>query len=322
MKRRDFLLAAGALAAPLGARAQAKGVPRVGVILYSDAYAPVVEGLRAGLKALGAVEGRHFVIDTRDGKGDVKAIEAAARVFERERAALIYSVPTSATTVVMRATTEIPVVFCVGTDPIATGFVQSYAKPGGRLTGVHYLTVDLTPKRLELLKDLLPKLARVVTFYNPHNPAAQLSARSAREAAKKLGVQLIERHVRSQAEVRAALGALRPGEADAIFFVADVLLTVHFDIVIERAKAIRMPTMVFDVTLAERGALVSYGVNLREVGRQSANHVQRMLAGARPGDLPVENVTHLTFALNRRTAKEIGVAVPPAMIVRFDRVIE
>jgi putative ABC transport system substrate-binding protein len=322
VRRRAFLLAAGALAAPFGAEGQSTRVPRIGVVIFSTTYAATVEGLRAGLKELGVTEGRDVALEIFDAKGDAKAIEEVARRFERERAALIYCITTSATTAVKRATTAIPVVFCVGFDPIATGLVESFAKPGGRLTGVHYLTADLTAKRLELLKDMMPKLARAVTFYNPANPAAQHSVRMAREAGKKLGIQLIERQVRSEPEIRAALAALKPGEADAIFFVPDAMVTSQSQLIIDRAKAIRLPTMVWDQTIAERGALVSYGVDIREIGRHSAKYVQRILAGARPGDLPVENVTRLAFVLNRRTAQELGLAVPPAMLVRFDRVIE
>jgi len=322
MKRRAFLLAAGALAAPFRAEGQSARVPRIGALIHSTNYAPVVEGLRAGLKELGVAEGKDVALEVFDAKGEAKAIEEAARRFERERVRFIYCTPTSAATVVKRATSEVPIFFCVGTDPIASGLVESFAKPGGRLTGVHYLTTDLTAKRLELLKDLVPKLRRVVILYRPGHPPAEASARLAREAGKKLRVQVIERHVRSAPEIRAALAALKPGEADAIFVVSDALVTSQSQLLIDTAKAMRIPMMVYDQAVAERGALVSYGVDSREIGRQSAKLVQRMLAGARPADLPVENVTRLAFVLNRRTAREIGIAVPPAMLVRFDRVIE
>lgn len=322
MKRRAFLLAAGALAAPLGARGQSARVARIGVILYGSTYAPIIEGLRAGLKELGVAEGKDFALEVFDAKGEAKAVEEAARRFERERVRLIYCVPTSAAVVVKRATTDIPIFFCVGTDPIAIGLVESFAKPGGRLTGVNYLATDLTAKRLELLKDLLPKLRRVMTFYRPGHPPAEASARLAREAGKKLGIQVVERHVSSVPELRAALAAIKAGDADALFPVSDALVFAQSQLLIDTAKALRMPLMIYEQTLAERGALVSYGVDYREIGRQSAKNVQRMLAGDRPGDLPVENVTRFMFVLNRRTAQEIGLTVPPAMLVRFDRVIE
>lgn len=271
MNRREFLLTAGALAAPFGAEGQSTRVPRIGAIIHSGTYAPIVEGLLRGLKELGVAEGKDVALEVFDAKGEVKAIEAAARRFERERVRLIYCTPTSAATAVKRATTEVPVFFCVGTDPIAVGLVESFAKPGGRLTGVHFLTTDLTAKRPEL---------------------------------------------------RAALAALKAGDADALFTVSDALIVSQSQLLIDTAKTLRMPTMVNIGTMVERGALVSYGVDLREIGRESAKNVQRMLAGARPGDLPVETVTRLAFVLNRRTAQEIGLAVPPAMLVRFDRVIQ
>lgn len=321
MKRRAFLLAAGALAAPLAGRTQSR-VPRVGAIVYSATYKPIFDGLRAGLKELGLQEGRHLTLDLHDAGGEPKSIESAARRFEAEGVALIYSVTTTASRLIKQSTSRVPVVFCVGTDPSRMGLVDSYAKPGGRFTGVHYLTADLTAKRLELLKEVLPKLSRVLTFYNPDNPTAQESSRNAREACGKLGLKLIERHVRTEAELRAGLDALRHGDADAYLIVSDALVTGRAQLIIDRAQAIRMPTIMYDQSLAERGALLSYGVDTREVGRQSAKYVQHVLGGARPADLPVENVTRLIFAFNRRTAQAIGVKVPAAMLVRFDRVIE
>ena len=321
MKRRTFLLAASALAAPLGARAQS-GIPWIGAVIHSGSYLPIAEGLRAGLKELGAAEGRDYTLDLLDAKGDLKVIAEAARRFERERAQLIFCAPTSAAIVVKKATTGIPLFFCAGTDPIAMGLVDTFAKPGGRITGLYFLTTDLTAKRLELLKDMMPKLHRVVIFYNPDGPAASQAVRLARAAGEKLKVTLLERPVRSEHEMRAAVAALKPGEADALFMVSDAFVTSQAQLLIDKANRLRMPTMTQVQTLADRGALASYGVDYREIGRDSAKNVQLMLRGARPGDLPVETVSRLAFVLNRRTAREIGFNVPPAMIVRFDRVIE
>lgn len=322
MKRRALLLAAGGLLAPVPAGAQSSRAPRIGAVLYGAAYAPIVEGLRVGLRELGTVEGRDFALETVDAKGDMRALEEAARRFERERVRLIFCAPTSAAIGVKRATSETPIFFCAGTDPTIVGLVASYAKPGGRSTGVHFLTTDLTPKRLELLKDLLPKLHRVMTFYRPGHPPAEVSARLAREAGKKLGIEVIERQVRSVPELQAALAALRPGETDAIFTVSDAFITSQAQLLIDAAGRLRLPTMANVQSLVERGALASYGIDFHQIGREAAKNVQRMLAGADPGNLPVEIVTHLAFVLNRRTAQEIGVAVSPAMLVRFDRVIE
>jgi putative ABC transport system substrate-binding protein len=236
MNRRVFLLAAGALAVPFGAEGQPARVPRIGVIIYSDVFAPTVEGLREALKELGVADGKHVALDVFDAKGETKAIEEAARRFERERVRLIYCTPLSAVTVVKRATSEVPIFFVVGTDPIASGLVASFSKPGGRLTGVNILTVDLTAKRLELLKDLLPKMRRVLILYNPGLPQARASVALAQEAGSKLGIQLLERHARSAAEVRAALAALNPGEADALFLVPDAQVASQIQPLVDTAK--------------------------------------------------------------------------------------
>ncbi len=192
------ILALNILSAPGGANAQPPAkVPRVGVILQGGEYYVMVEGFRVGLRELGLQEGKHFTLEIRDLKGDLKAAGRAARSLEREKVDLIYSIATSITLAVKQATTEISIVFTVGVDPVAAGLVESFAKPGGRLTGVHQQTQDLTAKRLEILKEVLPKLRRVITFYDPANPSAQAAAKLAREAARTLGVELVERHVSS-----------------------------------------------------------------------------------------------------------------------------
>lgn len=322
MKRRSFLLAASALAVPGVGRAQRSGVARIGAVVHSGPYMPVIEGLRAGLKELGLVEGREFILDVVNAQADLNAVADAARRFEREQVQMIYSTPTSVSLRVKSSTSTVSVFFCVGTDPVAVGLVDDFAKPGGRLTGLHFLTTDLTAKRLELLKQLMPKVRHVVTFYNPDNPSAREALRLARTAGSKLKVQLVERPARTPTEVRAAVAALKHGEADALFMVSDALVTSQAQVLIDKANRLRMPTMMQVQTLVERGALVSYGVDYHQIGRDSAKNVQRMLGGARPADLPVETVSKVALVLNRRTASEIGVVIPPAMLVRFDRVIE
>lgn len=316
---RLLCLVACGLLLPLCAVAQPA---RIGMIIHSASYSSVLDGLRNGLKEQGIVEGRDVVFDVVDARGDVKTIEQAAQRFERERVKLIYVVPMSAATVVKRATSKVPIFFCVGSDPIAGGLVDSFAKPGGRVTGVHYLTTDLTAKRLELLKDLMPKLRSILILYNPAHVPAQASMAAAKPAAAKLGIKVVERHVRSAPEIRTSIAALKPGDADALFMVADAAVTSHFDEIIRATRAIRMPVVGFERVMVERGALTSYGTDLADTGRESAKNVRRLLAGAQPADLPVENITRLTFVLNRSAAKELGVSVAPAMIVRFDRVIE
>ncbi len=318
-----IILALGILLAPRGAGSQPPAkVPRIGVVLMGGPSYATVEGLRAGLRESGLEEGKHFALEIRDLKGDFKAAAQAARGLEREKVNLIYSIGTSATLAVKQATTEIPIVLSIGSDPVAVGLVESFAKPGGRVTGVHYLTRDLTAKRLEILKEILPKLRRVVTFYDPNNPVPPASAKLAREAARQLGIELVERRVGSVKELQAGLKALRAGEADAYFYVADGMVYSQAQLIIDTARAKKLPTMFQDTELVAKGAVASYGVSYHEVGRLSAKHVQRVLAGTSPKDLPVEGVDRLELAVNLRTARELGLAIPRHIRGRADKVIE
>jgi putative ABC transport system substrate-binding protein len=187
-----FLLAIILLADVPPANAQQLKVYRVGVILPGGAWSEIIDGLRVGLRELGLEEGKQFILTVRDTKGDAKAAEEAARNFEREKVNLIYALASSVVTAAKKDTTNIPIVFGMGSDPVAGGLVDSFAKPGGRVTGIHYLVGDLTAKRLEILKEILPKLSRVVTFYDPGNRIAMEAAASARNEAKRLGLKLIE----------------------------------------------------------------------------------------------------------------------------------
>src|SRR4029450_224567 len=195
MSKKIFGFALGAMIFALcfSAEAQQSKVYRVGVIHQGGAYKAVVDGLRDGLRQLGYEEGKQILLEIRDTKSDPKLVEEAAKTFERERVNLIYVVTTSAATPVKNVTSKSPIVFAVGSDPVGSGLVQSFGKPGGRLTGVQDSTTDLTGKRLEILKEILPKLSRVVTFYNPNNRMATDAAALAREAARQFRVQLVER---------------------------------------------------------------------------------------------------------------------------------
>jgi ABC-type uncharacterized transport system substrate-binding protein len=195
------------------------------------------------------------------------------------------------------------IVFVAGTDPNAAGLVESIAKPGGRVTGVHFLSTDLTAKRLEILKELLPRLRRVITFYNPINPGAQVAARSAREAGQKLQVEVVEQQVPSVEALRVAVRGLKAKQGDAYFFLSDAMVQSHAQLIIDAANALRLPTVAQDPGLAAKGALACYGVSYREVGREAATYVQRILAGTSPRDLPVQMVDWLELTLNFKTAK-------------------
>ncbi len=325
ISRRTFLgtLAGSLLVAPSGAKGQTPGnVPRVGIIHEGGTYDVWVDGLRQGLRELGLEEGKHFVLDVRDTKGDLKAVGEAARNLERRKVALICTVATSVTLAAKQATAQTPIVFLAGSDPVSAGLVESFARPGGRLTGVHGLSRDLTAKRLQILKEIIPHLARVVTFYDPANTVAREAARLGREAARQLGVQLVERHVGSVEALRLALQGLKPQEADAYLYVSDAMVTSQAQLVIDAARVKRLPTMFHEGSLVAKGAVASYGINFREVGRMSAKYVERILVGTQPKDLPVENYDKIELALNLRTAREIGLTIPPSVRLQANKVIE
>jgi putative ABC transport system substrate-binding protein len=313
------LLALGA--APLAAKAQQARVYRVGVIHHGGTYDLAVNGLRDGLKELGFEEGKQFIFHLRDAKGDPKAVEAIARGLEGERVDLIYSVTTTVTLATKRATKSVPIVFYAGVDPVAAGLVEQFRKPGGRLTGIYSRFTDLSGKRLELLKAMAPKIRRIVAYYNPDNLMNQRSMAISREAAQQLKLELIERPVASVEELRASLRALRPGEADAFGYMSDSMVISQSDLIIETARAKRMLTIFSDKASVAKGGLASYGQSYYTIGQLSAKLVHRVLLGADPGNLPIEQLDRIHFAINLKTAKTLGLTIPQSVLARADEVI-
>jgi len=277
------------------ASAQQTKVYRIGVLLPGEAWYEIIAGLRDGLTQLGLHEGKNFSLLMRDWTGDAKTAEETARAFERERVDLVYTTSTNSTIAAKRSTTSLPIVFCAGTDPVALGLVNSFAKPGGRLSGVYN-----HPRRLTAIE----------------------SSKLGREAARKMGIQLIERHVTSDEELQNNVRTLKDGEADAYLAVSDPIASNQSQVIIEAAITKRLPTM-FDFLLhVTKGGLSSYTVSLHEVGRLSAKYVQRVLAGMKPSELPVQGVDKIELVLNLKTAKQIGLIIPPNVLARADRVIK
>ena len=319
-----FLLATILLAAVPLAEPQQPKVYRVGVLVPSALGSEIVDGLRAGLKELGLEEGKQFVLEIRDTKGDLKAAEEAARNIEQEKVNLIFTTRTSVTLAAKRATTDIPIVFSAGSDPVVLGLVESFAKPGGRLTGVYEPATDLTAKRLEILKEIVPKLRRIVAFYDPRNPVASHSAKLAREEVARLrGVEFVERLFASVEELQAGIRAVRTGEVDAFFQLSDSMVVNQAQLIIDTARVKRLPTMFLDQNSVVQGGLASYAVSYHEVGRLSAKYVQRILvAGVKPKDLPVQGVDKIALVINLKTAKQIGLTISPNVLARADKVIK
>jgi putative tryptophan/tyrosine transport system substrate-binding protein len=316
-----FALCAMLLALCPSAKAQQK-VSRIGVVLPAGPLYEALDGLKDGLRELGLEEGKQYALTIRDTKGDPKAAEEAARSLEREKVSLIYALASSVVTAAKGATTNVPIVFGMGSDPVTGGIIDSFGKPGGRLTGVHYLVRDLTAKRLEILNEIVPKLTRVVTFYDPANRVAIDSAKFGREEAKRLGLRFVERQVASVEELKKVLQALKPREADAFFYTADAMVGSQAQLIIDTTKAKKLATMFHEPSLVAKGALASYGQNYYEVGRASAKYVQRVLNGAQPRELRVETIENIELAINLQTAKQLNLTIPPNVLARAQKVIK
>jgi len=317
-----LLLAAVLLSPVSGAVAQpTMHPPRIGVIHLGGVLGTVADGLRAGLKELGIEDGKQIILDVQDLKGDAKGVENLAQRFERDKVKLIFTNTAPVTTAAMKATKNLPIVFAVGTDPVAQGYIQSFGKPGGRLSGVQYLARDLTGKRLELLKEFLPGMRQIVTLYDPSNSVSTEGARLGRNEAQRLNIKLVEQHVKSPVELSTALAKIKPRQFDAYLYIADAMVASQAQQIIDSALAKKLPTMFHDQALVTGGALASYGQSYFEIGRRSARYVQKVLAGTPPGDLRVETVEDVELAFNLKTAKQIGVTIPPNVLTRAAKVV-
>ena len=295
---------------------------KVGIIHLGGSQDETVDGLRQGLKEVGLLEGKQVILNVRDVKGDASAAEKEARDLENDNFAVLVALTTPVITKAVAATTKIPIVFCIGSDPVSGKLVDSFARPGGRMTGVHYLVRDLTGKRLEILKEILPKIGRVLTYYDPTNRVAAEGASLRREEAKRLGIKMIERHVRSVDDVKAEVQKLKAGDADAFLFTPDPMVGSQATLIIEAAHARKLPTMFQEQSLVSKGGLAAYGQNYPDIGKVAARFVQQILNGAQPRELKIETIDSVELAINLQTAKQLGVAIPPQVLARAKRVIK
>jgi putative tryptophan/tyrosine transport system substrate-binding protein len=317
--RRRVVLAAVASAVAYGLGAKAQQSQRVGVVLQGGAHFAGLAGLRDALAASPLPEVSLLV---REGKGDLRVIEAAGRELEQAGVNVIVAFAGSVALATQRSTSRVPIVFISGGDPVAFGFVDSVARPGGRITGVQSLFSDVTGKRLSLLHELLPSMRRVISFYSPDNVTGTRAVHAATETARALGLDYVARAAHSPEELQARILRLASEEADAFFFLPDSLVLAYDQVLLDAASALRLPVMSHELDIVARGALAGYGVNYRELGRQAGDFVVRILTGTPPRDLPVQTVTKLAFSINLKTAKALGLTIPPTLLARADEVIE
>jgi putative tryptophan/tyrosine transport system substrate-binding protein len=321
------MLIVAALAAPLAAGAQPAGkVPRVG---YLTAGSPSDQGrqrrfeaFRQGLRELGYVEGQNIAIESRWAEGKNDRYPALAADLVRSKVDVIVAVGGAASKAAQQATRTIPIVMSLVNDPVGSGLVPSLARPGGNLTGVSLMAPDLVGKQLGLLKELVPKVSRVAILRNPANPASAPQLREAEAAARALGVRLQTLEARSPPEIDSAFATMTRERVGALVVLTDSIFTNQRRQIAELAAERRLPAVYGNSEHAEAGGLVAYSANFLDLERRAATFVDKILKGAKPGDLPVEQPTRLELVVNLRTAKAIGLMIPPAVLARADETIE
>ncbi len=316
-----LLLLVSAWLLPGGVCAGERNRPiRIGVLTPSWGPPPQVIGLRDGLLELGYTEGEQFVIGVRFTQGDITALLTAARELVKLGPDFIFAHRDGAAKAAKNATDRIPIVFVGVDDPVGIGLIKSFARPGGKITGVTDLRLELGPKRLEVFHEMVPGLKRVLYPYNPTDTYSVMGAKVYREAARRLGIELVEKTVRTEEEARVALAQVRKGEVDGILRPASPSLNIP-GFILEAATQHAIPTMFNSTFWVERGALASYGPDEYETGRQAARLVDKILKGAKPAEIPVEVNTKIRFAINLKVAKALGLVIAPEVLYRANKVI-
>jgi putative ABC transport system substrate-binding protein len=316
------LLAFSLLAAPLAAEAQqARRVWRIGLFHVGlDHVPPSLQPLRLELKALGYDEGRNIHLDWRN-LPDEAAAREVAKEFVQNRVDLIVAFENQTVRAAKAATSEIPIVFLHVTDPVADGFVASMPRPGGNLTGFAGVG-DVPAKWMELFKELVPGLRRVLTLIDPDDPVTPRYLAETRKAAEILKLTLVEREARTQADIERLFASIKRGEVDGVFPASANLRAKFSPLIIRLSSERRLPLPSHRKEFAEQGALFSYGPDFGSVGPLAARHIDRILKGTKPADLPVEELSRYKLVINLKTAKALGLTIPPSVLVRADEIIE
>ena len=328
MKRREFIAAVGAglLAAPLVAGAQQAGrVHRIGYLTggLSTDRPHLIEAFRQGLRELGWVEGQNIVIEYRYAEGRFDRLPDLAAELVRLKVDIIVAVATPASAAAKNATGTIPIVGISLGDPVGTGLIASLARPGGNITGVSYsVGVETIGKGLELLNEIVPNVRWVAILSNPGNPLHAPAVRDLKVAARSLGEQLQLLDARGPTEFDGAFAAMAKERVGGLFVVADTMFNLHRARLVELAAKSRLPAAYGTRDAVESGGLMSYGPSLPDLFERGATYVDKILKGAKPADLPVEQPTKFELVINLKTAKALGLTIPPSLLARADEIVE
>ena len=319
-----FFVAAVLLAVAVTAEAQQPTkVPRIGVLNATSpaAIAARLETFRQGLRELGYVEGKSIVIEDRSAEGKTDRLPELAVELVRLKVDIIFSTGPQSTRAAKEATSTIPIVMGFDNDPIGNGFVASLARPAGNITGLSTLAPEISGKQLELLKEIVPRLSRVAVFGTSTQPGSAQALKESELAAGTLGVKIQFVDILRPKDIEIAFGAARKERADAGLVLNSPVLFFQRAQMADLAVKSRLPSIYYAADFVEAGGLMTYGVSVTDLYRRAATYVDKILKGAKPGDLPVEQPKKFEFIINLKAAKQIGLTIPPNVLARADKVI-
>src|SRR6266446_4088288 len=297
----------------------------VGVLLLTPragAGGTYIEALRGGLRELGYVEGQNLLLEIRSAEGRPDRLPRLAAEILGTRPDVLVTAGSEAILTLKRATDVVPIVMATVMDPVALGITPSLAKPGGNLTGLAILSLELTSKRLQLLKEAFPRLSRVAVLWNPDNPGNALVLKEVETASQTLGLRWQGVAVRRPGELASAFEAIVSAQSNGILAIEDSMLLSYRSRILESVARIRLPAMYAFRQFVDAGGLMSYGPNIPDSFRRAAVYIDKILKGAKPADLPIEQPTKFELVINLKTARALGLTIPPSVLGRADQVIE
>ena len=322
MNRREAAVALVVLGLPLPLFAQSQRVPRIGMLSGSEETSRFAKAFIGGMTDLGYRDGKDVRYEQRHGDGTYESVLQHARDLVSSKVDLIWAPGSLVVTAARTVTTTLPIVFAIVSDPVASGFVRSLARPGTNATGLTVLNSETSAKRVELLNEIFPNLRRVGVLHNPGDSASAAQLPFVTQSARTLGKDFLVVEARSRQEFAAAFAKLAAWQADALVMLENALFVAHRKALIDAATKHRWPTINSSKEYAEAGGIISYGADWADSCRRSATYVDKILKGAKPADLPVEQPTKFEFVINLRAAKAMGLSIPRAVLLRADRVIE
>ncbi len=330
LSRRAFVCSLAALAAgtaiafkPPGACAKQSAAPRrIGILLVGfSPESKEAQQFRRGLRDAGYAEGRDVVIEWRSAKGDYARVAELVADLVQSNVDVIVADSTNAALAAKRATSTIPIVMAIVADPVGSGLVASLAHPGGNVTGLSIMLDELSAKRLQLLKEAIPRLARVAVLWNPATPFHPKAIEDLKAAAPSLSMELSFVGVRTPEDIGPAFSAMTRAHAQALYVLGDAFFNSHGTTFLKLASKARLPVISVSRQFVDAGALMSYGPSFRDLFRRSVGYVDKILKGAKPGDLPIEQPTKFELVVNLKTAKALGFTIPESVMLQADEVI-